>query len=215
MSRERPPNSGTGGMPSWTIPGLFMALILAAGIAFAGYEIGHGSSPPAAATPTPTSTPSPTSTPNAASTATVASPTPTARTPVAQPTATLWPKSQRLADEAVIRGHGYVPGQWAWSGDHAGGRIWGWIATCAHSADGYCQNVFFFHNTTFLGTDTTNPSRQILVIIGEGNLTPGLSVQYANYKASDAMCCPSGKPVTIMYTWNGSRIVASGTPPGQ
>ena len=217
MSRNRPPSSQ--GMPSWTFPGIIIALILAAGVAFAGYEIGHGSS-----SAQPTSTPTPTLTPTPTPTPAVLTPTPAPTstpgpTATVVPTATLvptpTPQSVRAADKAVIRAQGYRPGQYAWSGDGQDGRIWAWIGTCADSGDGYCQKVFFFHNTTYLGTDTRNPSTQIMVVIGEGNLTPGISVQYANYKGSDALCCPSGKPVSILYTWNGTGMTASGTPPGQ
>jgi hypothetical protein len=65
MGQERPPSAPE--MPSWAIPGVVIALIVAGGIAFAGYEIGNrSSSPTATATPTAPLIPTATSTPREA-----------------------------------------------------------------------------------------------------------------------------------------------------
>jgi hypothetical protein len=80
------------------------------------------------------------------------------------------------------------------------------------AADGSPQWVFFFLGTTYLGTDTAVPSPQLQLA---GSPGPGqVDVQYTNYAPSDPLCCPSLPPVTITYTWNGSALVPSGTPPG-
>lgn len=82
---------------------------------------------------------------------------------------------------------------------------------CAGS-DGYCQQVFFFHNGEYLGTDTLSPSRSILDVQYAG--VAKIAVTYANYAPSDAPCCPSLSPVTITYSWDGNELQASGLPPG-
>jgi len=223
MRQRRPP--ARPGTPSWAVPAIILAVIVAAGIAFAGFEIGKGSSrnssTPTAAVPpaSPHANPGAPATPGASAT-TSASATPTgAATPAVSVTVTGTvislppPAAVRVGDEAIIRGRGYVAGAWQWTSDGAGGRILAWRATCADSPDHYCQEVFFFHNATLIGTDTAKPSRLILKIQATGG--PAIAVTYANYKPSDANCCPSGKPVSITYTWNGVSMTPSGVPPGQ
>jgi hypothetical protein len=79
-------------------------------------------------------------------------------------------------------------------------------------ADGYTQWVFFFNGTTYLGTDTGVPSPQLQLV---GSPAAGqINVQYTNYAPNDPLCCPSLPPVTITYTWDGTRVTPSGTPPG-
>jgi LppP/LprE lipoprotein len=39
-----------------------------------------------------------------------------------------------------------------------------------------------------------------------------IAVVYGVYKGNDPFCCQSSKK-TVRYRWNGSRIVADGTPP--
>lgn len=209
--RENRPNPPSG-VPGWTLPAIVVAVILAIGIGYAGYEIGNGKSS-AGSDATPTATPS--ATPMTASTATSTpvgvTPTPTS-TPVRKTVAVPAGTGTKAVDKAIVRAEGYLPQAWA-NMDIIGGKIWAFTATCANTGDGYCQTIFFFRNRSLLGTDTKKPSREILGL-SYSHSPQAILVKYANYKPSDPMCCPSRRPVTIAYSWNGSNIVASGTPPG-
>jgi hypothetical protein len=80
------------------------------------------------------------------------------------------------------------------------------------TADGYTQQVFFFSGSSFLGTDTSGTSPGAVVT---GSPAPGqINVRYENYAPDDPLCCPSRAPVTITYSYDGSTVSASGTPPG-
>jgi hypothetical protein len=156
--------------------------------------------------PQPTPTPAATPTPIPTSTS----------IPTATPVPTLNPVAIERQDVIVISGHAYnavtkIPA-FAFTSDGHGGTLYGWTATCRKSADGYCQKVFFFDGTRFLGTDTSTPSSAINSVEAAGSSV--IDVTYANYKSTDPLCCPSGVPVTISYTWNGTSISASATPPG-
>jgi hypothetical protein len=67
------------------------------------------------------------------------------------------------------------------------------------------QTVFFFLGSSYLGTDTSNPSLAPLQLVG----SPGqdqISVSYSD---------PAGGPsVTITYTLSNGALEPSGTPPG-
>ena len=158
--------------------------------------------------PGPAPTPVPTATPTA-------TPAPTA-TPTPTPVPTLNPAAVESADVATIRSHGYVATtkipEFAFTPDGSGGTLYGWAAICANTGDGYCAKVFFFHGKTLLGSDTAANSLAINSVESAG--TGVIDVTYANYKPNDPNCCPSGVPVTISYTWNGTSMTASGTPPG-
>jgi hypothetical protein len=119
-----------------------------------------------------------------------------------------------VSDPAIIRAKGYTPdaGRRVETPDGFGNTLYAWIAICTGSADGHCQNVFFFIGTRYLGTDTSVPSSQINAIAAFGPQT--VDVTYANYRRGDPLCCPSGPPVTIRYRWTGTRLIPSGTPPG-
>jgi hypothetical protein len=93
-----------------------------------------------------------------------------------------------------------------------GGTFVGIAGTKIGTADGYTQWVFFFNGTTYLGTDTAVPSPQLQLVGSPG--AGQIAVQYTNYAPDDPLCCPSLPPVTITYTWDGTRVTPSGTPPG-
>jgi hypothetical protein len=93
-----------------------------------------------------------------------------------------------------------------------GGTLTMQKGVCADSADGYCQIVFIFLDDRFLGTDTARPSRSIGEIRPAG--TGRFTITYDNYAESDPNCCPSLRPVTITYAWDGVRLQPNGTPPG-
>ena len=80
------------------------------------------------------------------------------------------------------------------------------------TADAKGMIVFFWHNATFdsLAANWETPSVQKLKspAVGTFNIT------YVRYKASDPLCCPSLKPVTVTYAWSSDgMLVSNGFPP--
>jgi len=115
--------------------------------------------------------------------------------------------------EARVLALGFTPfGSTVSTLDGSGGSLDAVKGICAGSSSGYCQQVFFFHDGEYLGTDAFSPSSSILELHAAG--VARIAVTYANYAPSDALCCPSLSPVTITYTWDGGRLQASGEPPG-
>jgi len=171
--------------------------------------------PTASTPPPPTATPAPeptvvppTPAPAPPKAAAPAPPAPAEPAPAAVPSV-LEPVLQ--TDRARVSSLGFRPGEHAITADGQGGNLIAIKGTCANSADGSCQQVFFFIGTRYLGTDTLNISKAI------GNIAPAgparIQVTYPNYRASDPLCCPSQPPVTITYTWNGERLRPNPWPP--
>lgn len=209
----------------WLLPLVIVAAFLVGAAGALAIENGvfQSAAPTPTVLPTTTAKPRPTAaitvvqiteTPSAAPTR--AAPTHVAPTHVA-PTrvaATAAPTSfdPTAADLATIRAHGYTPhGHGASTPDGFGGTLYAWSGVCSGSADGYCQKVFFFIGTRYLGTDTARSS--ILTAVRAAG-PQNIDVTYPNYAPQDPLCCPSGTPVTITYHWNGTRLIPSGTPPG-
>ncbi|KPV43011.1 LppP/LprE family lipoprotein [Alicyclobacillus ferrooxydans] len=94
----------------------------------------------------------------------------------------------------------------------SGDTLTAWIGTATQSQDGYNQLVFFFLNGQYLGTDTAKPSLQITSAVPAGN---GIAVTYPVYLSNDSLASPTGTPVTITYTWNGSKLVPNKPYPKQ
>lgn len=80
------------------------------------------------------------------------------------------------------------------------------------ASDGHNQFVFFFLNGKYLGTDTAKPSLEITSAKAVGN---GIAVTYPVYKKNDSFANPTGTPVTITYTWNGSKLIPNKPYPSQ
>ena len=120
--------------------------------------------------------------------------------------------AQIAADAQQVAGMGYdVFGVVTTSGPD-GSTLIALAATKIGTADGYTQWVFFFNGTTYLGTDTAVPSPQLSLA---GSPAPGqVEVKYVAYGPDDPLCCPTLPPVTITYTWDGTTLTSSGTPPG-
>jgi hypothetical protein len=85
------------------------------------------------------------------------------------------------------------------------------------TADGYGQLVLFWHDRGFVGSETLahlpslGPEAVSLAIVGSG--PDRIVIRFARYRPSDAMCCPSLKPMTIVYTWTGKDLKASAQVP--
>lgn len=84
----------------------------------------------------------------------------------------------------------------------SGATLSAWIGVSGR--DGHNQFVFFFLNGTYLGTDTAQPSVEITSAKAAGS---GIAVTYPVYMQNDSFAHPTGTPVTITYTWNGSKLV--------
>ena len=124
----------------------------------------------------------------------------------------MWPQPSR-AYEARISALGFTPiGTPVSTDDGSGGSLVALKGICVGSATGRCQQVFFFHNGEYLGTDMLSPSLGILDVQYAG--VAKIAVTYVNYAPSDPGCCPSLAPVTITYSWDGTQLKASGVPPG-
>jgi LppP/LprE lipoprotein len=120
--------------------------------------------------------------------------------------------SQVLADVQAVLEMGYDATGVVTTASPVGSSFIGISGVNVASADGASQWVFFFSGTTYLGTDTadTSPSLSLAGSPGSGLI----DVKYSAYAPSDPLCCPSLPPVTITYTWDGTSVTASSTPPG-
>jgi serine/threonine protein kinase len=157
--------------------------------------------PTATAPPPPTATPvpPPTMTPAPKAPTPTAAPPPKAPTPVPPtpkpPASGLEPVLQ--ADRARVASLGFAPGEEAVTSYNQENLI-AIKGSCGPS----CQQVFFFVNNRYLGTDTLRTSTSIGEIAPAG---PGrIRVTYTSARPA----------VPITYTWNGQRLIPDGTPPG-
>lgn len=89
-----------------------------------------------------------------------------------------------------------------------GSRITAWNIVLADSGDGTGEAVLLFRNRRFLGWASAFDTVHLSV----GARGRAIRVRYGVYSGNDPFCCPHATR-TISYRWNGSRIVASGTPP--
>jgi hypothetical protein len=78
----------------------------------------------------------------------------------------------------------------------------------ADSGDGTGQAVELFRGHRFLGWASAYDT----VALRLSAHRRAIAVRYGVYRDDDPFCCPSSTK-TVRYRWNGSRIVADGTPP--
>jgi LppP/LprE lipoprotein len=194
------------GGPLWAVAFMVIGAIFTLVIVFALSRRAGSSS----TTSTPIAVATTTAAPQQTSVPATGAPTSPA---VTQPTIPS-PPDPIAVDRATIQARGFTPSenQPASTPDGSGKTLYAWKATCSGSVDGHCQEVFFFLGARFLGTDTANPSRSLTIVAAVAPRK--FAVTYGNYGPQDPECCPSGKPVTITYAWNGSKLVPSGKPPG-
>jgi photosystem II stability/assembly factor-like uncharacterized protein len=101
--------------------------------------------------------------------------------------------------------------------DGAGGTLTAVPVVRWPTADAYGQLVLFWHDTTVIGSDrlTTLPA------LGEESVTiavakatgGGIALTFARYRPNDPMAAPSLPPTTVVYRWQGGRLVASAPVP--
>lgn len=131
------------------------------------------------------------------------------------PDSTTTSQSSDASEIVLIKKKGYSPIRKtpnAITQTRSGDTLAAWITIAIQSQDGYNQLVFFFLNGKYLGTDTTKPSAEITSVKAAGN---GIAVTYPVYEKNDSFSNPTGEPVTITYTWNGSELVPNKPYPKQ
>lgn len=91
--------------------------------------------------------------------------------------------------------------------DGHGGTFTAAIGERNPTADGKGMIVGFWHDATFVGFGQDYEVLAIsdVRVAGSG----GFTVRYVNYRDTDPLCCPSGKPplLPIDYHWNGKAFV--------
>lgn len=109
---------------------------------------------------------------------------------------------------AVVRAHGYTPNQL--SEYHPNQTLRALVGTRTGSADGYAQQVFFFVDGHYLGTDTKEPSASVKVV--SQNDTEAV-VAYRLYRPGDPLSSPTGGQALVHFQLNNGMLVPVGTIP--
>ena len=102
--------------------------------------------------------------------------------------------------QKLVERMGFDPEIAPWHADHRLNAIGGVLKA---SADGHFQRVFFFVNGRYIGLDSTQPSGSVQVANTSYDL---VTVTYAIYQPSDALCCPSSRQ-SVRYQWTGTKLV--------
>lgn len=72
------------------------------------------------------------------------------------------------------------------------------------------EQAFFFHQGCYLGTATATFRVDITAeVLGPSQLR----LTWQHYKSSDPLCCPTGAPWTVTFTWQDGHLVTDGTFP--
>jgi len=91
--------------------------------------------------------------------------------------------------------------------DGHGGTVSAAMGERDPSADGKGMIVAFWHNATFVGFAQ---DFEVLALNSVRSAGPSrFTVLYVNYRDSDPLCCPTGKPplLPIDYRWDGKHFV--------
>lgn len=91
--------------------------------------------------------------------------------------------------------------------DGFGGMLYAFIVRS--DGDGTTQQIYFFINNRFLGTDTSDMHGPTTVVPGS---TGTIIASYAHYLSGDPMSNPTGIPYTCSFYWNGSKLIPSNIP---
>ena len=85
----------------------------------------------------------------------------------------------------------------------AGGPLYVLTATCTDSADGFCQNAFFFIDNRYIGTDISGKDEGVSVSWQHADT---VALTYPLYVTEDPPCCPTGGVRTVRFHWDGSFL---------
>jgi eukaryotic-like serine/threonine-protein kinase len=77
------------------------------------------------------------------------------------------------------------------------------IGQCDGSADGYCENAFFFVGSKYIGTDIS--SKDAAVSIAWQNDTT-VALSYPLYARGDPLCCPTDGVRLVRFSWDGQSL---------
>jgi len=106
--------------------------------------------------------------------------------------------------EQLLSEHGYAPlTERDWRPDQALKVLVG-IARDPRPAGARQELAFLFVGDRFIGTDTKDPSAQI-VVVAQGD--SAVTLRYGLYRPSDSVGAPSGGGAQVTYRWTGSRLV--------
>jgi len=115
-------------------------------------------------------------------------------------------EAQQAAE--IVHAHGYTADDL--SEYHPDQTLRALVGTRTGSADGYAQQVFFFVDGNFIGTDTKEPSAAVQVV-SQGDTEA--VVVYRLYRPGDPLSSPSGGQATVHFQLNNGKLVALGTIP--
>ena len=115
-------------------------------------------------------------------------------------------EAQQAAE--LLRAHGYTANDL--SEYHPNQTLRALVGTRTGSADGYAQQVFFFVDGSFIGTDAKEPSAGVKVI-SQGDTEA--VVTYRLYRPGDPLSSPTGGQATVHFQLNNGKLVALGTIP--
>lgn len=120
----------------------------------------------------------------------------------------------RSTEEIGTPGEYFAPvGQPVTINDGHGGTLTAAIGSRTPTADGHGMVVFFWHDATFVGWDSTTEATATDAIASAG--AGQVRITYDNYATHDAACCPSLPRATATFRWDGHAVVALSTiPPG-
>jgi LppP/LprE lipoprotein len=104
---------------------------------------------------------------------------------------------------AVVKAHGYVPGETAQY--HPDQTLRVLLATRTGSAVGHPQQAFFFVDDHYIGTDASAPSAGVR-LVSQGDTEVALA--YRLYRPGDPLCCAHGGEATVRFQLNNGRLVA-------
>ena len=138
-----------------------------------------------------------------------ATPTPT---PTALPTAGVPLGEVIKRAKAFLTARGFYPHDPILTDDGQGRHLLAFPSFCSWVVTGNhvnCQATHFFLEDTYLGTDTlhTYYGYEHVRLLGSAQF----AIDYTTYAPDDPECCPSVEG-TVVYTWTGDRLVASGEP---
>ena len=103
-----------------------------------------------------------------------------------------------------------LPGDGTWAVEHVSEATIDdcpellWLTASGGNSAAAPIHVLFFHDGKYLGTATLEPYAFARVASSTDDT---VAVEYKWLVGNEAFCCPQGGPVTITYTWNGSKVV--------